>query len=210
MIVRGGRRHFADIHDSLRLFQASRALLDPSDCHDIVSLKSLICMAYYTQSCSMTTTCHSYVCIAVATALHIGIFDKSAEQKPNEAVDNSSAVAAVLFIMDTCITTALGLPRLLRDVEIDLIVPESSMSLDLRSPLVGTACAVHLARLLAQIVESNYPSLRVRPQTDKTYVVKCSDIEESERQLSLWFTQMKHHSVTFADNELLGNADFIR
>lgn len=169
-----------------------------------------MCMALYTQSCSMLSTSHSYICLAIASALHTGIFDRNTGNWTSEEQVDARAIADVLFIMDAYITTALGLPRMLRDTETSSLSPELSMPKDTRASMYGTCCAVNLASILAEMVESHYPPLRLRPIKNNAYGVKRTDIEESERKLSRWFSQLNQHSDAFTKRKGLQGDNSMR
>ncbi len=198
---------------SLRYFRASRALLDPANCQDLVSLEALICMAIYAQSCSMMSTSHSYICMAIAAALHLGIFDEDADDQQTKGGGHDShrsAVAAVLFTLDTYITTALGLPRMLRDVRLACFLPESPHSNDPRDPLYGTFCGAHLANILSEIFESVYPAPRRNSSLNGVYGIKKQDVERVQKQLTWWFRQLDDTASSPSKESSANDRTFLR
>ena len=62
--------------------------------------------------------CYSYICMAVAAALQMGLFSEASSKDLTEPEAlHRRRIYSVLNIMDTYVTTALGLPRTLRDSE---------------------------------------------------------------------------------------------
>lgn len=172
----------------LRYFRASRSLLDPADCQDLVSLQALLCMILYTQVSSMMSTCYSYICMAVAAALQMGLFTEDASKDlPESEKLYRRRIFAVLNIMDTYVTTALGLPRTLRDVESDHLMPSRFRPASLNDPMAGTFAHAELIQILASAVESNHPVTRKISQKNGFYGVEYSKITATEEQLEAWF-----------------------
>lgn len=178
-------------HNSLRYFRASRALLDPANCQDIMSLRALLCMILYTQASSMMSTCYSYICMAVAASLQMGLFTESASKDlPDAEKDVRRRIAAVLYMMDTYVTTALGLPRTLRDMEPDRALPTLMPPASIHDPMFGTYAHSRLIQILSVTVESNHPVTKPIGQKNGFYGVEYSKIVATEEQLEQWFNQL--------------------
>jgi hypothetical protein len=172
----------------LRYFRASRAMLDPADCQDLLSLQSLLCMILFTQTSSMMSTCYSYICMAVAASLQMGLFTEVASQElPEPERLCRRRIFSVLNMMDTYVTTALGLPRTLRDVKSDHLMPSATIPQSMSDPMAGTYAHAKLIQILASAVESNHPVTRPISQKNGFYGVEYSKITATEEQLEAWF-----------------------
>ena len=136
-------------------------MLDMADCQDLISLQALLCMILYTQVSSMMSTCYSYICIAVAASLQMGLFTEDASKDLSETERlYRRRIFCVLNIMDTYVTTALGLPRTLRDVKSDHLTPCTKRPNSGMDPMAGTYAHAELIQILASVVESNHPVTR--------------------------------------------------
>ncbi|KAK0925842.1 Gypsy retrotransposon integrase-like protein 1 [Friedmanniomyces endolithicus] len=124
--------------NGLRYFRACRALLDPASCRDLISLQTLLCLILYTNGASMLSTCYSYICMAVAASLQMGLFTELSRQDLAEEKSTRRMMFSVLSICDTFVTLALGLPRTLRDIDPQRSLPIADKPTDIRSPLYGT------------------------------------------------------------------------
>lgn len=176
---------------SLRYFRASRTMLDPADVNDLLSLQVLLCMILYTQVSSMMSTCYSYICMAVAAALQMGLFTEIASvELPEWERDTRRRVFSCLNMMDTYVTTALGLPRTLRDVQSDHDLPCARRPLSPADPMSGTYAHAELIQILATAVESNHPVTRPISQKNGFYGVEYSKITVTEEQLEAWFSTL--------------------
>ncbi|KAI7228304.1 hypothetical protein KC330_g7982 [Hortaea werneckii] len=177
--------------NGLRYFRASRALLDPANCQDVMSLRALLCMILYTQASSMMSTCYSYICMAVAASLQMGLFTESASKDlPESEKHVRRRIAAVLYMMDTYVTTALGLPRTLRDMEPDRALPTLTPPTSIHDPMFGTYAHSRLIQILAVTVESNHPVTKPIGQKNGFYGVEYSKIVATEEQLERWYNQL--------------------
>ena len=166
-------------HPSLRFFRASRALLDPANCQDVQSLQTLLCMILYTNGASMLSTCYSYICMAVAAALQMGLFTAASEGDSPEA-QTKRMVFSVLSICDTYVTLALGLPRTLRDFEPARSLPVAQAPTDVRHPMYGTYMHARLSHILANIVETNHPFTKPIHTKDGFYGIEYRKIDATE------------------------------
>ena len=145
-------------------------------------------MILYTQVSSMMSTCYSYICMAVAASLQMGLFtDDASKHLPEPERLYRRRIFAVLNIMDTYVTTTLGLPRTLRDVESDYLMPSPVRPESLRDPMAGTFAHAELIQILASVVESNHPVTRPISRKNGFYGVEYAKIVATEEQLESWF-----------------------
>ncbi|KAK1060962.1 Gypsy retrotransposon integrase-like protein 1 [Friedmanniomyces endolithicus] len=166
----------------IRYFRAARAFLDPANCRSVMSLQTLLCMILYTNGTSMMSTCYSYICMAVAASLQLGIFaDLGADNDmPEEERSKRRRIFTVLSIADTYVTTSLGLPRTLRDIDPERSLPTTVPPSDVRDPLFGTYMHAELIQILAVTVESNHPFTQPIESKNGTYGVEYSKIVATE------------------------------
>ena len=75
-------------------------MLDVADCHDIISLQTVLCLIIYLQASSMLSTCYSYICAGVAASLRMGLHSTEVlESYTEEQRQTRRCVFAVLNIM---------------------------------------------------------------------------------------------------------------
>lgn len=166
-------------------------MLNTADCQDLVSLQALLCMILYTQVSSMMSTCYSYICMAVAASLQMGLFTEDASKDlPDLEQLHRRRIFSVLNIMDTYVTTALGLPRTLRGVASDHLMPSPARPETMSDPMVGTYAHAELIQILASVVESNHPVIRPISQKNGFYGVEYSKITGTEEQLEAWLSNL--------------------
>lgn len=121
----------------------------------------------------------------------MGLFThKNSTYRTNEQPPGKP-VAVVLFIMDSYVTMALGLPRTLRDVDPTYIMPEPAPN-DMRTPSNVTQMHARLARILGEMIESSHPPLKHKHQSRGFYAVESSMVDRAEGELDKWFAQLTH------------------
>lgn len=138
--------------------------------------------------------------MAVASALQMGLFTEAASKDLPEVEQlHRRRIYSVLNIMDTYVTTALGLPRTLRDVETDLIWPLPSQPESTRDSMAGTYAHAKLIQILALAVEANHPVTRPISEKNGFYGVEYSKITATEEQLEAWFASLPHIAADAGD-----------
>lgn len=99
--------------------------------------------------------------------------------------------------MDTYVTTALGLPRTLRDVEAGSVVPipnapdhstpdTSILPENADAMLVATNAHAKLVQITARAVDSNHPVTKHLCQKNGFYGVQYHKIAAVEQELEAW------------------------
>ncbi|KAK0887393.1 Gypsy retrotransposon integrase-like protein 1 [Friedmanniomyces endolithicus] len=182
--------------NGLRYFRASRALLDPASCRNLISLQTLLCLILYTNGASMLSTCYSYICMAVAASLQIGLFTDLSRKDLPEENSTRRMTFSVLAICDTFVTLALGLPRTLRDIDPQRSLPIADKPTDIRSPLYGTYMQAQLTQILATTVEANHPFIRPIEAKNGFYGVESSKIVATEARLDYWYRQLEENQIS--------------
>lgn len=160
----------------------------------------------------MLSTCYSYICAGVAAALRMGLHVSSAsEGLPEHERSVRRCLFSVLNIMDTYVTTALGLPRTLRDIPTDHLLPmvdhespgaSARLLFDFpNAPLAATHAHAKLISILARVVESNHPVTGPISHKNGFYAVSYSNVVAIEHQLDSWFNALPDAlSVDDGDN----------
>jgi hypothetical protein len=171
-----------------------------------LSLRTLLCMIVYTQSCSMLSTCYSFVSMAVAATFRTGMLDLSDHGGSAQYKACLTATLRVLFIVDTSVASSLGLPRTLRDIDTELLI-RSSTSDSARFDN-DTAAHSQLMKILADIVETNHPPCKRIPRHNGFYSVRYSDIVQAENRLAVWFKCLDDSFTVGSPHN--GDKDFIR
>lgn len=172
--------------------------MDVADCHDVVSLQTVLFLVIFLQANSMISTAYSFICAAVAACLRMGLHSTaSLEGLPSEQRRERRYIFAVLNIMDTYVTTALGLPRTLRDVATDSVVPmpdapnhttlDESALPEYKDPmLVATNAHAKLVNIMARAMDSNHPVTNHLCQSNGFYSVQYTRIVAMEQELEAW------------------------
>jgi hypothetical protein len=129
----------------------------------------------------MLSTSYSYICTAVAASLQMGLFSEAAEKDvPEDQKARRRAIFSVLSIVDTYITTSLGLPRTLRDIHPDRSLPCAMQPTDIHDPMYSTYIHAQLIQILAETVETNHPFTRPISSQNGTYGVEYSKVIATE------------------------------
>jgi hypothetical protein len=159
----------------------------------------------------MMSTCHSYICMAIAAALHMGIFAGDIDRsETDDHMANGDCVAAVLFILDAYITTTLGLPRMLKDTSLTSWLQESTVASDPRNTKYSTFRGAQLACILADILGTVYPEPTRKSIAHKTFNIRRTGIEKIERQLKWWYDQLDSATSTLNQHSNSQNDSFLR
>ncbi|KAF1941629.1 transcriptional activator Mut3p [Clathrospora elynae] len=190
--------------EGLKYFEASRALLDITDCRDLTSLQAIIFMIQFLQSSAKLSTCYAYIGVALRSAMRMGLHRSfNVTFTPIEAETRKRAFW-VIRRMDTYVGAMLGLPRFLEDEDIDqdwpvevddeyiteteiLPMPEGSIP-------VMTAFNAHtrLVQVLNKICKYVYPIKGTQSggKNSVTYTVGYSKIRELEQDLAQWLHEL--------------------
>lgn len=161
----------------------------------------------------MLSTCYSYICAGVAAALRMGLHVPSASDGlPEHERNVRRCLYSVLNIMDTYVTTALGLPKTLRDVQkdhslpmIDHETPEASARLVFdhpNAPLAATHAHAKLISILERVVQYIYPVIGPIAQKNGHYSVSYSSVAIIETELDSWFNALPDNTALDGDDNL--------
>ncbi|TKA73539.1 hypothetical protein B0A49_07711 [Cryomyces minteri] len=184
----------------LSYFRTSRKLMDIAECHDLISIQTVMCIVLYLQSIARMSASYSYICMAVAASLRMGLHTPAASKGLNLAErETRRRTFLVLNTMDTYVTTALGLPKTLREIESDrpLPTPFETDSRptdvdDLFSTVAATEAHAELISIVARAVASIHPTHRPDYGDNGFYQVKHCQIADIEIELDNWFHNLPH------------------
>ena len=176
----------------------------------------------------MQSTCYSYICMAVAASLQMGLFNDSFKGLLEE-MPMGRTIFSALFIADTYVTLALGLPRTLREIDSQYSLPTAEQPMDLRNKLYGMYMNAKLTQILASIIETNHPFTRRIETKSGIYGVEYSEIVATEVRMTIlvsrrqafltyamirqqetldkWFKELQEHQSTGDASE---DADVMR
>lgn len=184
----------------LQYFRAAKAMLDPFNCNDLTSVQTLLCMIIFTQASSMMSTCYSYICMAVAASLRLGLHsDTAGAHLPKEERLERKRVFTVLDILDTYVTIALGLPKTLRGIAPVLGKRQQTVQSPSEPQLtehveealdVGTAFHASLTAILANAIEDSHSPVRACGQGNDFYRVRYGKVMATENSMETWFATL--------------------
>lgn len=107
----------------MKYFVACRSLIDISDCRDLLSLQALIAMVYFLHSAAKVSVCHSYISVALASSLQIGLHRHTSVALPPIERETRKRVIWAIRNMQTYICAISGLPTAINDDDIDQEMP---------------------------------------------------------------------------------------
>lgn len=156
----------------LSYFRTSRAILDSVDCTNLNSIMALCCLASYLLSSSMISKAYACICTAASAALRMGLHVSSSalRQKLSKAeLSKRRRVFAILNIIDTIVSSVLGMPKILQHADADQIipVPEEDLPDEGRSlvdehpmsPVAETIISAKLFRILVSTLTFGDPGI---------------------------------------------------
>lgn len=187
-----------------KYFRAGQRIIDITDCRTVTSLQTMIGIIYYLQSSAMMSACYSYTCVAIASALRMGLH-RSQAFKDLTPVENEcrKRIFWALRTMDTNVTTMLGLPRTLSDDDIDQELPleidDEFLTDQVSQPpaaephtstMAATNAHIRLVMIAAKVAKYIYSNHHgARGQTG-SYRVDYAKVIELENDLTKWFDQL--------------------
>ena len=189
---------------SFRYYRDCRALLDLTDCRDLISLQAAIFIIIFLQSSAELSTCYPYIGIAQRAALHLGLHRKiQGNFNPIER-ELRKRIFWTIRSMDVYVSTRLGLPISVNSDDIDQeypleidddfitrvgILPMPSSRIP---SMAGANAHTRLLDIIIQVVKAVYPVKLARHQEkpDRTYMISYSKIQEIEANLTRWEEQV--------------------
>ncbi len=164
----------------------------------------MIGIIYYLQSSAMMSACYSYTCVAIASALRMGLHRSQASKDLSLAENESrKRIFWVLRTMDTNVTTMLGLPRTLSDEDIDQELPlniddesmnghtfQSTPADHPTSTMAASNAHIKLVMIVAKVVKYIYNTHDNAKGHTGSYRVDYAKVIELENDLTKWFDQL--------------------
>jgi hypothetical protein len=170
------------------------------DCHDITSLQSILCMILYFQTAGLMHSCYSYISLAIASAFRMGLHRCAVLKFFHPAQQETRKRAFwVLQTMDTYVATMLGLPKNIRDEDVDQDFPLNVDDEFITEEGVLPAPAAHLSNMavvnahtkllliMANVITYIYPNQKDLSREQPSYHVDYARIVKVEADLEGWF-----------------------
>ncbi len=186
--------------NSLAYFNASRSLVDLTNCLDLSSLQAILFIAMYLQCSGRLSACHSYLSIAIAASLRMGIHRSAASRGFNPIEQESrKRVFWACQTMNTYVTTMLGLPKALGGEDIDQDLPLEVLDENIRrdgirlgsdtqtSNMTAVNAHTRLMMIMSNIVNDLFPIKSGIPGEEGCYRVDFAKIIKVENELDEWF-----------------------
>lgn len=181
-------------------------MMDLTDCRDMMSLQAIIFMILFLQSTSNLSICHSYIGVALRSALRMGLHRSlSGNFNPIER-ETRKRVFWIIQKLDTYVSAILGFPIMLSDDDIDqelpievddeyitkdaiLPMPPGKMSL-----LVASNAHTRLMVITRKVVKHIYPikglEQSIAGNSKASYTISHSKIREIEKDLADWLDML--------------------
>ncbi|KAK9234438.1 hypothetical protein V1525DRAFT_413084 [Lipomyces kononenkoae] len=188
-----------------RYFQASRQLVEEVEHHNLDSLRALICQGRYFLSISMVSKAHSCISSGVAAALRMGLHTSGSKglallSKEDERFQDRR-VLAVLNMMNTYLSSLLGLPKTLKGTDTlstlglhDEDLPDQGGKFVLQNPTDPSADAVlcqKLNNILEKISEARSTTTKILTHTvGETYQEPSHFVTSREAELREWHNDL--------------------
>lgn len=179
---------------------ARHYLGDITECSDTTSLQAMAFIIQFLQATGNLNGCHTFVGIALRSALRMGLHRHFPHTSKAPIVDETRRrVFHTIRQMDIYLSTTLGLPLPLQDKDIDQAWPtevddEYITESTIKKPphgrpsfLEASNAHARLMRILAKVVDHLYPPTGAdRESTDMTYMISVAKIKELEEDLHSW------------------------
>lgn len=181
-------------------------MMDLTDCRDMMSLQAIIFMILFLQSTANLSICHSYIGVALRSALRMGFHRSlSGNFNPIER-ETRKRVFWITQKLDTYVSAILGFPIMLSDDDIDqdmpievddeyitkdaiLPMPPGRMSL-----LAASNAHTRLMVITRKVVKHIYPikglEQSISGHRKASYTISHSKIREIERDLADWLDML--------------------
>jgi len=188
------------VADRFRYYISARLSLQGlTECRDLTTLQGLVFIAQFLQATANLSECHIFVGIALRSAFRMGLHRHLPHVRMTPIEDQyRRRVFHVIQQMDIYLSTAIGLPLVLREEDIDQPLPaevddDYITETAILDPPLGThsfaqAFNAHakLMRILAKVVQTLYPPNGVVGEP----VVIYARVKGIEKDLHDWSEQL--------------------
>lgn len=190
------------IDQAMRNFIAARQMVDVTHCHDMVALQTILIFAMFLMSTARIATAHTYVALAAAAAMRMGLHSQTTYDKfsprQNEA---RRRIFWTIVKLDIYTGTVLGLPGLVNLSHVDQIRPSGSLddyifsdeatsgSRDKQRMFAASAQYRELLLLIADMVQRLYPKTEQEAKQvrkSRKMLISSAVITDVERQFKEW------------------------
>lgn len=181
-------------------------MFDITDCHDLDAIRTIILQAQFLLSASMLSKAYAHICTGVAAALRMGLHVSSSSLGhghgfSKEDLFRRRQVFSVLNMMDTYLSSILGMPKILHSADTDQTIPlreedvadqgRSFVSENPHTPISETILCTTVYGILAKVIGSRYPIRKMSPSAEKqTYNASTDEVLALEQELEEWHNNL--------------------
>lgn len=190
------------IDQAMRHFIAARQMIDVTKCHDTVALQTIMVFALFLMSTARLATAHTYVALAAAAAMRLGLHSQTTYSNFTER-ENSSRRRLFWTIvkLDIYTGTILGLPGLVNLSHVDQVHPSGFMrdyqhtpgavptTRDEQRMLAASAQYRDLLLIISGMVQKLYPKTEKEAKQvrkSKRMLINSAVITETEQHFKQW------------------------
>lgn len=176
-----------------------RDLIDLMGCNDIYTLQAVMFMVMFLQSSGRLSACHSYLSVAIASAMRLGVHSSTPLGQADMVKEETrKRIIWELYTMETYVTAMLGLPKLLNQEYIHQDLPsevevyggvaavDRAGSSELDPDLVASNSHTELLLIMSKIIRDIYPVDTSIQGKNGRYQVQYKAVAGIERSLAEW------------------------
>ncbi|EXJ73053.1 uncharacterized protein A1O5_04202 [Cladophialophora psammophila CBS 110553] len=192
------------IEQGYQYFSSAKQLLDITDCRDLVTIQAIVFMILFLQSSAKLPTCYAYIGIALRACCRLGLHRNLPINNFNPIEsEERKRIFWLVRKLDCYVGTALGLPQMLSDDDIDqdfpaevndeYITEQGILPMPAGTfPLIrATNAHTRLTMLLRKVVRYIYPLKSPgSSKAEPVYSISHKKIRELERDLQNWMDQL--------------------
>jgi hypothetical protein len=192
------------IEQGYRYFEASKQMLDITDCRDLRTIQTIFFMILFLQSSAKLATCYGYIGIALRACCRLGLHRVMPADKFNPIeLEERKRIFWLVRKIDTYVGGMLGLPQMLSDEDIDQELPAEihdecitaegtrTMPPGTFSLIKATNAHTRLTFIYRKVVRYIYPIKHsAPPSVTGHYTISHGRIRELERDLQIWMDEL--------------------
>jgi hypothetical protein len=193
------------IEQGYQYLDASKSMLDITDCRDLMTIQTVFFMILFLQSSAKLATCYAYIGVALRACCRLGLHRNLPNQKFGTIeLEERKRMFWLVRKMDTYVGGMLGLPQMLSDEDIDQEFPEevhdecitddgiSPVPKGSAFPILKAANAhTRLTFIYRKVVRFIYPIKGAKNTSpDDSYTISHGRIRELERDLQVWMDEL--------------------
>jgi hypothetical protein len=176
-----------------------RDLIDLMGCNDIYTLQAVMFMVMFLQSSGRLSACHSYLSVAIASAMRLGVHSSTPLGQADIVIEETrKRIIWELYTMETYVAAMLGLPKLLNQEYIHQNLPSEvevygNVAAEIRAgssyvdpDLVASNSHTKLLFIMSKIIRDIYPVEASKQSTNGRYQVQHKAVAEIETSLAEW------------------------